>query len=557
MDTSNLDALLKRCGLPGRAGFERTLSSSVTTAWGVAWDETLIARDLMQNFFDANRKALSQVVVSHDGETIMVKAPARFALERLFYLGSEKGEDDVGQYGEGFKAAATCLLRDHGVQPVCISGRQAVMLRVAAQAVAGTQIHPIEYDFHTLQQEYPGAVLLLPNCSVKLARAMQQGMTHFFHQDNPLLKARRWHMDEAFAVYDSADRNGHVFYRNLQRGEMEDFPVVLVLNKPIPAIERLVGKDRDRNAFGEKILARYFKSFVASAFRRGPSLAGEMAILEAGKPHWERGHPLLKEMAESFRWARSAVSSPFGTLFGDGFFARSQTQREPALQLQIDAAERLWRQQGRTALPNYFRMFGVPDAATEIQSTGERAREEARRTAVRPPTQVEYQAIRMLGTVLGEVSPEISGVFGKSATEYTVARTDSLMGELRSGRGYRSREVFLAESFFEQDFAGALATFLHEHAHIFGHDGSRGFTDALTRLLETIVTLRGTLDAFEADWNGARSLVMLERASCAPGDDDSVRSWVASLDQKQLQDLVRQVPLALLLEIQRGGRAKG
>ena len=36
-------------------------------------------------------------------------------LDRLFFLGSEKGADDLGQYGEGFKAAAICLLRDHGV----------------------------------------------------------------------------------------------------------------------------------------------------------------------------------------------------------------------------------------------------------------------------------------------------------------------------------------------------------------------------------------------------------------------------------------------------------
>lgn len=30
-------------------------SSSVTTSWCVDWNETNIARDFMQNFFDANR----------------------------------------------------------------------------------------------------------------------------------------------------------------------------------------------------------------------------------------------------------------------------------------------------------------------------------------------------------------------------------------------------------------------------------------------------------------------------------------------------------------------
>ena len=61
-------------------------------------------------------------------------APTPFNLERLFYLGSEKGSDDVGQYGEGFKVAATCLLREHAVTPIVASGREVVCLRVAEQA---------------------------------------------------------------------------------------------------------------------------------------------------------------------------------------------------------------------------------------------------------------------------------------------------------------------------------------------------------------------------------------------------------------------------------------
>ena len=80
-------------------------TSSVTTSWGVDWSETYIARDLMQNFFDANREQLSEVQVIVEGTTVTISAPARFELARLFYLGSEKGDGDIGQYGEGFKAA--------------------------------------------------------------------------------------------------------------------------------------------------------------------------------------------------------------------------------------------------------------------------------------------------------------------------------------------------------------------------------------------------------------------------------------------------------------------
>src|ERR1700728_3738637 len=114
--------------------FVRTVESAVTTAWGVRWNEMQIARDVLQNFYDANRENLQAVAAVLDDRDVRITAPAGFDLERLFYLGSEKTSDDIGQYGEGFKAAATCLLRDHGVTPIGISGPMLVHVRLADSA---------------------------------------------------------------------------------------------------------------------------------------------------------------------------------------------------------------------------------------------------------------------------------------------------------------------------------------------------------------------------------------------------------------------------------------
>src|SRR5271166_4171013 len=128
MSRSNATAELDGVGKNLR--FTRTLTSAVTTAWGVDWDEVYIARDLMQNFFDANRGRLSEVRVVANGKDVRITAPSAFNLERLFYLGSEKGEDDIGHYGEGFKVAATCLLRDHCVSVLAASGKDVLRLRI-------------------------------------------------------------------------------------------------------------------------------------------------------------------------------------------------------------------------------------------------------------------------------------------------------------------------------------------------------------------------------------------------------------------------------------------
>ena len=81
-------------------------------------------------------------------------------------------------------------------------------------------------------------------------------------------------------------------------------------------------------------------------------------------------------------------------------------------------------------------------------------------------------------------------VFDAGRTAYTVAQSENILGELRAHSHYCSREVFLAAKVFEADFAEAFAVFVHEHAHVFGHDGSREFTDSLTGLLEAVVSHR-------------------------------------------------------------------
>ena len=61
-------------GLEGQPRFLKTLTSSVTTAWGVDWDEVYIARDLMQNFFDANRGRVSEIRVDANGWDVVISA---------------------------------------------------------------------------------------------------------------------------------------------------------------------------------------------------------------------------------------------------------------------------------------------------------------------------------------------------------------------------------------------------------------------------------------------------------------------------------------------------
>jgi hypothetical protein len=530
----------------------KTLTSAVTTTWGVNWDEVYIARDLMQNFFDANRDSLPEIRVERDGTDVRISAPSPFNLERLFYLGSEKGEEDIGQYGEGFKVAATCLLRDHAVTPVAASGRDVLCLRIADQAVADTQLYPVEYDFYRCAEEVPGTLLLLSGCSRKLAQALSQGLSHFFHPENPLLGPRRWSdYRDGFVVYEATDGKGHVFYRGLKRGEIDDIPLVLVINKKYEAIERKVSKDRDRNAFGDEVMDLCYRHFAR--YGLGGRTDGQRVIVEAARRVWPRGHSLLSALADaSHAWPSTLARE----VFGDGYYARCSSA-DPTEQLDIDRLERRWRDEGKQCLPAYFGRFSALNAKDELRRAREKALEESKRQDQRAPTTAEMECVRVLARALRELAPEIGAVFDKGRTNYTVAQTEALLGQLKSGRGYRSREVFLGAGVFVADFPAALATFLHEHAHIFGHDGSRGFTDALTELLETVLRCRRDLDRYEAAWTAASEAVRRERESADrdPGDGPAL-DWLEAMGEAELRRLLLRLPTALLQRL-RNGAAKG
>ena len=158
----------------------------------------------------------------------------------------------------------------------------------------------------------------------------------------------------------------------------------------------------------------------------------------------------------------------------------------------------------------------------------------------------------MLAAVTGDFAPEMMAIFRRRHTSYTVAETAVVLGELKAGRDYRSSEVYLAAKLFIADFSEALAVFLHEHAHIFGHDGDRGFTDALTELLESVILHRKELDGFDAEWQKSRAAVRRERKGAKPGEDGTLDEWLAGKDVDELRELLKKLPPVALRKLQRG-----
>ena len=405
-------------GLGSQPKLLKTLTSSVTTAWvSIGTRSTSPATSCRTS---STRTAVGSPrygsTPAHRTSSSARATP--FNLERLFYLGSEKDECDVGQYGEGFKVAATCLLRDHGVTPIAQCGTDLLLLRIADAAVQGTALYPVQYDFYHTAEAFEGTRLILRGSSKKLARACQDGLTHFFYEGNPLIGMNCWATGNALAIYDSKDGQGHLFYRNLKRGEIEGIPLVLAINKPTKTIENMIGRDRDRNAFGEPVLTLAYRQ-VAGALKW--SHEAQRVVVESARGVWERGHPLLAAIADKIRgyhWQNPHWPQKLsGEVFGDRYYARS-TSTTPTEQLEFSKIEQQWKEQGRKALPSYFGSFGVIDARSHVEQLKKKADEESRRRGERSPTEAEWIGIRSLSKITRDSPPRSwpSSTGGRSAT---------------------------------------------------------------------------------------------------------------------------------------------
>jgi hypothetical protein len=214
--------------------------------------------------------------------------------------------------------------------------------------------------------------------------------------------------------------------------------------------------------------------------------------------------------------------------------------------LQYDKQERKWQDDGLQALPGYFRKFGVINAERFLEELEEKALEEAKSQHSRRPTLAETNCIEVLHELAYDLDPEMMKVLGRGKATYCVAETEVLLGQLKKGRQWGSREVVLGASVFLEDFPEAVSIFLHEHSHIFGYDGSRGFTDALTELLGKVIHSRHDLDVYEELWNDTKTKVCEERNGSGGKNDRSIETLLNSKSEMELRELVRCVPKTIL-----------
>jgi len=496
--------------------YTKSIQSSVTTSWGVAWSADYIARDVIQNFRDANKTEIESIKIETKNDQIVVRAKSIFDLRKLLFLGSNKSGDDtmVGQFGEGFKAAQISMIKMGINETISTSGDQGVIITVGPEVVE--DMRPLVYHFFKVNKQNQ-TQFIVNTYNKELKKAFDFGLNHFWYEKNSLVSDLLHEYNDISVYKSTKSKQGFLFYRGILRAKISDIPVVINISKKYTKIENKIKSDRDRNSFDSTLTNNFLSIWAGSGFyyhgmKNNPAIK---YILEKSKPIWKDGNPLLSALASRAYHLRDDKS--ILKLFGKKYFAESNFYHSRSIQWSdwydkktqtyIIRRDRQFTKQGRIKLPGYFVRFGVPSSLELFVKNKEalEKRIKTKKTGKLNPKQ--KKALNFAMECITKVAPKFSSLYKNLKDEEGIfelnvktCESKDILGELKSAREYSDKTIYLNKDLFSSDFPKFFSILTHEMSHVFGSDGEREFSDVLTHLLEQAVARNSVLSKYSRQW---------------------------------------------------------
>ena len=192
-----------------------TFSTNIVMSYPVHWSEYNVASNYVQNFVDAlgyeNFGSAFRCYLEED--SIVLTAKVGFAVEWLYYLGAstkrESQGENAGGFGEGFKIAALCSLRDYKLGVRMQSRDWDLVVTKVPGTIAGGkvsllayEVNPRPYDENTTLRLTSKDRRVLNTLYEKILDVRQD----FLFQGNPVL-GECLYKGEHMAIYKSMAKN--------------------------------------------------------------------------------------------------------------------------------------------------------------------------------------------------------------------------------------------------------------------------------------------------------------------------------------------------------------
>jgi len=174
----------------------KTISLNILLTYPVKWKRQQVLRDFVQNFYDDigfrdfNEK-FNKKYMPEEEKAVLSIASKGFDYEWLLHIGASTKQGDPGKYagyfGEGFKMAALCALRDHHWTVTMRSRCWSIEVCVIETEISGTTLKQLAYNVEEGLPYKEETVLEIGNFSSINDSLLDAVILGFFYPENPLI----------------------------------------------------------------------------------------------------------------------------------------------------------------------------------------------------------------------------------------------------------------------------------------------------------------------------------------------------------------------------------
>lgn len=499
------------------------ISLNLIYDYPVRWTKFKVLRDFVQNFYDAVKWHEWKERFSYTLSDEMLQLKARdvgFSYDWLLHIGASTKREDAGSYagyfGEGFKIASLCAVRDHNWNVEILSRDWKLSVVTTDLIVDGRNLKSLAYKVRQNRKKRTDTVLrIFPFRDTGLLHSV---LLSFYYPANPLLGKNIWESSDSSVFFRSKkqkpfgypntynDRGPGIIFASYQALGSFQYPLVFCLHD-------YRYNDRERSSF--------YRMDVIEIIQRVSSRLSPDAsavVLYALKRRWydrprkkydfESWHGIIRTLIKNI--ASSAEQTVAWRKANPNLLVARQVKRN-------DISKYNRRRQALDWLKNsgkFFRLvqgafveLGYPILEDVCEKNGgfsitcEPDVSEKKRIVI-----LEQLVQTLISDLFTKIEmPPCKIIKNERAAWRGMTTCIPLKDSLHHFYGipvrYLLPYIALKKSLLHSDaFGEALSTYFHELAHMFGGHRSASFSYSLSKLMEITLSNTGLIAEWQKKW---------------------------------------------------------
>ncbi len=500
----------------------KTVSLNIVMTYPVRWSTYQILRDFAQNFYDAigYDEWYQRFHYDHGNCALSMWVDGvSFNYEWLMHIGAStktsNSGDNAGFFGEGFKIASLCAVRDKKWKIQMMSDDWHIDVIETDQLIDQTKVKMLAYNISTVEKN-ESTRLIIENFTVDDYELFKTVIDSFYSPDNPIMGKRLW-MGKEGAVFLRSNcpinsclpytydfgRKGAVFCGYQMLGT-NPFNLVVCLH-------RYKKEDRERKSLYSFNVIGIFEDISGYV---DPECA--MVMLEKMKRYWNT-YP--QKRLDIHSWSntinilirRVSLSEKVKKVFLDKYNNLLCAGKVYS----IGERNRRWQAKAWLNLQSKryilvkrnFTLLGYPMLEEECERNGGFVADDN-------ADDLQKQCFNVLENVCREAfqdffdyreAPERKIITNPRSAYHGMASQYRKLRPAYNNKGmmirYDIERVYLKCTIFCSDgYYDGLSTYLHEMCHMFGGDSSASFSKALTYVTELLLEEHEQIEIGKSRW---------------------------------------------------------